>query len=209
MMAVLRKGLRGVVSVAMFANMAGTALIFLLVAILNADVIARGVFHAPFRGVVELVIFSLVLIVFLQLPDVVFNNRLTRSDGFLNILSARKPRAGLAISGLIDFVAGVFMAMAAWTMWPEFFESLETCSFFTTPEFGAAATGDFITDLRTAWGRCEYAGTPGIFTAPVWPVKLAIAFSVTLCAVLFFAKTAGLDRSLDDEANAPIAGQGT
>jgi TRAP-type C4-dicarboxylate transport system permease small subunit len=55
-----------VVSTAVIANMLGTGVLFVLVVIMNSDVVARGIFHAPIRGVTEIVIFSLVLIVFLQ-----------------------------------------------------------------------------------------------------------------------------------------------
>ena len=185
---ILRQVFAGVVTVAMLANMLGTVFIFALVAILNADVVARGIFHAPIRGVVELVIFSLVLIVFLQLPDVVRGNRLTRSDGFLHILNKRRPRLGRILSRSIDAAAAVFMCLIAWTTWPEFLESFETCHFFTPPEFGTASTSTIFSELAAGFGRCEYAGTPGIFTAPLWPVKMAVAFSVTLCAIIFALK---------------------
>ena len=185
---ILRRIFDRAIIVAMLANMFGTVFIFALVAILNADVIARGIFNAPIRGVVELVIFSLVLIVFLQLPDVVRSNRLTRSDGFLLLVNKRRPRLARTITRLIDVVAAVFMCLIAWTIWPEFLESFGTCHFFTPPEFGPAPSGNFYNDMLAGFSRCEYAGTPGIFTAPLWPVKMAIAFSVTLCAVLFALK---------------------
>jgi len=57
--------------VAISANIAGTLLVLALVAVVNYDVVARGFFNAPFRGAVEVVQFTMVLIVFLQLPDVV------------------------------------------------------------------------------------------------------------------------------------------
>lgn len=177
------------VGVATAANALGTIVIFGLVATMNADVIARGVFHAPLRGVVEVVIFSLVLIVFLQLPDVVRSNRLTRSDGFLLLAEDKFPRFANILSRVIDFAAFVFMALIAWTVWPEFTHSFDSCSFFTQPEFAAPATGNFFVDLNTAFGRCEYFGTPGIFKAPWWPAKFAIAFSVTLCSIIFLFKT--------------------
>jgi TRAP-type C4-dicarboxylate transport system permease small subunit len=181
----LRRFYHASVSVAIVANMVGTGIIFVLVAILNADVIARGVFHDPIHGVVEMVIFSLALIVFLQLPDVVRSNRLTRSDGMLLMLFESRPTVARLMTRLIDLVAGIFMALIVWTMWPEFLESFESCHFFTAPEFGPEPTGVFLTDLSAAFGRCDYAGTPGIFTAPVWPIKLAICFSVTLCTIIF------------------------
>ena len=77
--------------VATIANAIGTLIVLALVMVVNYDVVARGVFNNPFHGAVELVQFSMVLIVFLQLPDVVRVNRLTRSDGFLSIASDRWP----------------------------------------------------------------------------------------------------------------------
>lgn len=179
------------------ANAVGTAVIFVLVAAMNTDVIARGIFNAPFRGVVEVVIFSMVLIVFLQLPDVVRVNRLTRSDGFLTLLQGRNPKVGHFLSRLIDAVACVFMALIAWTVWPEFVESFESCHFFTPPEFGAPPTGEFWTDLSAAFARCDYFGTPGILTAPWWPAKLAIFFGVTMCMLIFGLKAVLGDRDPD------------
>ena len=59
-----------------------TLVVLALVLVVNYDMGARNLFNAPFNGAVEVVQFSMVLIVFLQLPDVVRVNRLTRSDGF-------------------------------------------------------------------------------------------------------------------------------
>ncbi len=176
------------IAIAIAANAIGTIVIFLLIALMNVDVIARGVFHAPLRGVVEMVIFSLVLIVFLQLPDVVRNNRLTRSDGFLVLVKDRFPAFHTIVSGAIDLAACIFMGLIAWTMWPEFVESIETCNFLTPPEFGPEPSGEFFQDLFAALARCEYFGTPGIFTAPWWPAKMAIVFSATLCCIIFAFK---------------------
>jgi len=177
------------IKVAIVANAVGTLVIFLLIAVMNFDVVARGVFHAPLRGVVEMVIFSLILIVFLQLPDVVRNNRLTRSDGFLIFAKDRFPGFASALSRCIDLAACVFMALIAWTMWPEFAESIETCHFLTPPEFGPPPSGNLWADMSAALARCEYFGTPGIFTAPWWPAKMAIVFSACLCCLIFAFKT--------------------
>jgi len=175
-------------AVAMAANVVGTIVLFVLVVVMNTDVVARGIFHAPFRGVVEVVIFSLVLIVFLQLPDVVRSDRLTRSDGFLTVLKDRNPQAARTARRIIDAVAAIFMALIAWTVWPEFLEAFESCHFFTEPEFGPPFTGDFWVDLDAAFGRCDYFGTPGILTAPWWPARLAIFFGVVWSALVFALK---------------------
>ena len=193
----LRRAYAPFMITARIANAVGTAVIFLLVAIMNIDVIARGFFHAPLRGVVEIVIFSLVLIVFLQLPDVVHHNRLTRSDGFLAYAEKRWPNLANVASRIIDGLSAIFMGLIAWTVWPEFLESIGSCHFITPPEFGSPSTGDFFSDLSAAFQRCDYFGTPGIFTAPWWPAKLAIFFSVSTCSIIFLFKAALGNRTLN------------
>jgi len=178
-----------VVSTAVIANMIGTSVLFVIVAIMNSDVVARGVFNSPIRGVVEIVVFSLVLIVFLQLPDVVSSGRLTRSDGLLSLLQDKNAKFANILSRLIDAIAGIFMLMIAWTIWPEFLESFESCRFFE-----AYSSQGLASHLSSAFSRCEYFGTPGIFTAPWWPARLAIFVGVTLSAIIFlFNAILGID----------------
>lgn len=150
--------------IAMAANVCGTLVVLALVVIVNVDVISRGVFSAPFRGSVEVVQFSMVLIVFLQLPDVVRANRLTRSDGLLLVMGNRRPVAAAWLSKIINAVSAILMALIAYAIWPEFVEAWETGDFF---------------------------GTPGVFTAPWWPVKLVIFFSAVLCCLIWLSKILG------------------
>lgn len=194
------------VTVAMIANAVGTLVIFALVAIMNVDVFSRSLFNQPIRGVFEVVIFSLALIVYLQLPDVVRSNRLTRSDGFLMLSQARFPRFGDVLTRGIDLLAGIFMAMIAWATWPEFVDSYGSCRFVLGPEFGGPIDGGLWAQFVAGWGRCEYYGTPGIFTTPWFPVKFAIAFSTTLCAVIFFFKVVlGHGKNpLPEDAESPL-----
>ncbi|WP_298959681.1 TRAP transporter small permease [uncultured Roseibium sp.] len=156
--------------VAMGANAVGTLIVLALIMVVNYDVVARGLFNAPFRGAVEVVQFSMVLIVFLQLPDVVRMNRLTRSDGFLTILQATRPKLAESIRRIINFASAVFMTLVAYAIWPEFLEMYETQDYF---------------------------GVPGIFTAPWWPLKLAIFLSAALCLILFALKALTGERSTD------------
>lgn len=204
-MELIRRLFSPVIATAIAANAIGTIVIFMLIGVMNYDVMARNFFHAPLRGVVEMVIFSLVLIVFLQLPDVARNNRLTRSDGFLILAKSRFPRIAHGMYRAIDLVSCIFMGLIAWTMWPEFVESIETCHFLTAPEFGPPFTGNLLTDVANAFERCEYFGTPGIFTAPWWPAKLAIVFSAGLCCIIFGVKVILGQR---DPALVQQAGQG-
>lgn len=155
--------------IAKAANAVGTFVVLGLVAIVNYDVVARGVFNKPFMGAVEVVQFAMVLIVFLQLPDVVRVNRLTRSDGFLTVMGGIYPRFANAWRRVINTISAVFMALIAITIWPEFVEMLRTRDFF---------------------------GVPGVFTAPWWPVKLTIFASAALATLIFVLKVVGRSENI-------------
>lgn len=203
----LRKLERWVVAIAIIANVSGAFVLLALVAVMNVDVVSRNLFNAPFRGVVEVVIFSLALIVFLQLPDVVRTGRLTRSDGFLGLVRSRSPRLGGALARILDGIACVFMCLIVWTVWPEFVEAYESCHFFTQPEFGPAPTGNLWADFKVGLARCDYFGTPGILQAPWWPVRLAIAFGCAWAAILFFLKSVLGDHQTPRHVTAQTSGE--
>lgn len=147
--------------IAIGANVVGTLVVLCLVAIVNFDVVARGLFNSPFRGAVEVVQFSMVMIVFLQLPDVIRVDRLTRSDGFLVVIGNYRPKLAANIRRVIDTFSAAFMALIAIALWPEFLDM---------------------------WDTQDYFGIPGIFTAPWWPIKLVIFLSGTLCTFIFILK---------------------
>ena len=203
----LRKIESWVVTIAIIANVSGAFVLLALVAIMNLDVVSRNLFNAPFRGVIEVVIFSLALIVFLQLPDVVRTGRLTRSDGFLGLMRSRAPRFGGALARFLDAIACLFMCLIVWTVWPEFTESFESCHFFQQPEFGPAPTGNIWTDFQTGLARCDYFGTPGILQAPWWPVRLVITFGCLWAAILFFFKTILGDTQAPRHVTAQTSGE--
>ncbi|WP_109312675.1 TRAP transporter small permease [Ruegeria sp. AU67] len=146
---------------AIAANALGTLVVLALVVVLNVDVIARGLFSAPLRGTYEMVQFSVVMIVFLQLADVVRVDRLTRSDGFLNLLHHRRPGLTANLRRIINAISSIFMALIAYVTFPEFLHM---------------------------WQTQDYFGVPGLFTLPWWPVKLVIACGTALACVIFLLK---------------------
>jgi len=148
-------------ALAIAANAAGTLAVLALVAILNVDVISRGLFSAPLMGTYEIVQLTVVLIVFLQLADVVRVDRLTRSDGFLNLLHSRRPRLTATLRRIINATSAIFMGLIAYIMFPEFLKM---------------------------WETQDYYGVPGIFTVPWWPIKLVIASGSALACVIFALK---------------------
>ncbi|MFT5650183.1 MAG: TRAP-type C4-dicarboxylate transport system permease small subunit [Yoonia sp.] len=148
-------------SLAIAANVAGTCTVLALVVLLNVDVIARGVFNSPLKGTYELVQLSVVFIVFLQLADVVRVDRLTRSDGFLNLLHTRRPKLTASLRRIINAISAIFMGLIAYIMFPEFIKM---------------------------WGTQDFFGVPGVFTVPWWPIKLVIASGSALACVIFVLK---------------------
>ena len=148
-------------SLAIAANVAGTCTVLILVVILNVDVVARSVFNAPLRGTYEIVQLSVVFIVFLQLADVVRVDRLTRSDGFLNLLHNRRPGLTANLRRVINAVSAIFMGLIAYIMFPEFIKM---------------------------WGTQDFFGIPGVFTVPWWPIKLVIAGGSALACLIFTLK---------------------
>lgn len=155
-------------TLAIASNALGTLVVLALVVILNIDVIARGVFSAPIKGTYEMVQFSVVLIVFLQLADVVRVDRLTRSDGFLNVVHQRRPGVAANMRRIINAISAIFMGLIAYITFPEFLHM---------------------------WNTQDYFGVPGLFTLPWWPVKLVITLGTALSCLVFTLKViAGKDR---------------
>lgn len=147
--------------VALGANATGTLMVLALVIVVNYDMLARTLANRPLHGTIELVQFAMVLIVFLQLPDVIRAGRLTRSDGFLVLLANRAPRAADLLRRAIDLLSFAVMALIAVASFPLFFEM---------------------------WESQDYFGIPGVFTAPWWPIKLTVLASAILCATVFALK---------------------
>lgn len=142
-------------------NATGTFIVLMLVVLINSDILSRNLLNMPFHGSYEMVQFFMVMIVFMQLPDVIRVNRLTRSDGFLITLADRTPATARIFARLIDSASAVFMAFIAYAIWPE---------------------------LQRSWGSGSFFGTPGIFTAPYWPIHLVILVSSLLSTVIFATK---------------------
>jgi TRAP-type mannitol/chloroaromatic compound transport system permease small subunit len=139
-------------------NGVGTAWIFVLMLIVNTDVISRFVFNAPIQGVTEIVRLSIVGIVFLQISDAVRLGRLTRSDGLYQRFVARHPLAG-SVAGLVfDLLGAVFFVILLIGSVPRLFE---------------------------AWERGYFLGNEGLFTVPIWPIRLILVIGCTVVSIQF------------------------
>lgn len=139
-------------------NALGTAWVFLLMIMINADAFGRTLFAAPIDGVIEMVELSLVGIVFMQLADATRRGRLTRSDGFFNLVMSRRPQAGRYMGAAFDFLGALFMAIIVYGSVPLLLDSIEN---------------DY------------YVGNEGVFTFPVWPIKTIILIGCIVAALQF------------------------
>ena len=140
-------------------NAVGSIWLFALVLLINADAMGRTFFLAPIDGVNEMIELSLVGIVFLQLADATRQGRLTRSDGFFKYLSKKFPSIGRMFGFLFELCGISFMAIILWGSVPLLIESYD---------------GDY------------FVGNEGIFTAPVWPIKLVIVIGCLATLIQFF-----------------------
>lgn len=128
-------------------NALGTVWIFLLMILINADILGRELFSAPVRGTTELLALSIVGIVFLQLGHTLMVGRMTRSDMVIENLLAKRPKVGHWLQGAYALLGAVFAFIIFWGSIAFFQESIEIG---------------------------EYVGAAGDFTAPTWPIRLLI-----------------------------------
>ena len=141
-------------------NAIGTIWIILLMVLINSDIIGRSFFSKPIAGVPELVAFSIVGIVFLQLAHTLRSWAMTRSDVLLTILERRAPRARAVLLALFNLVGGMLMLLIAWKYWPS---------------------------VVAAWLHPErnFMGNPGFFIVPLWPLYILVFLGVLATAIQF------------------------
>jgi TRAP-type mannitol/chloroaromatic compound transport system permease small subunit len=137
-------------------NSIGTLWIFVLMLVINVDVIGRTVFTAPLPGVPELVKLSIVAIVFLQIGHTLRSGRITRVDTVLESLRRRRPRVAAALEGTYSLIGAMFFVILVWACAPLFWR---------------------------AWQRGDYAGVEGYVTYPYWPVYLILLIG-SACSAL-------------------------
>ncbi|WP_322865061.1 TRAP transporter small permease subunit [Aquicoccus sp. G2-2] len=144
-------------------NIVGSLLILVLMVLIGVDVAGRNLFGAPLSGVPEMVSLSILVIVFLQAPKALQQGRMTRSDTLINMLAARLPFAAKGVETLFDLIGMAVFSIIIYGTLPM---------------------------LEKAWVRSEFVGAIGDFTAPVWPVRLAVILGSVLLTVNFALRIA-------------------
>lgn len=136
----------------------GTVWIFFLMVLICADVIGRGAFAHPILGVPEMVQFSIVGIVFLQLPETLRAGGLTRSDALLGRLLERLPRLGHLLQFVYHGVGAALFAVVLVTTWPL---------------------------MTQAYHDGDFYGSTGVVQIPTWPLKAIILAGCASMVVQF------------------------
>jgi TRAP-type mannitol/chloroaromatic compound transport system permease small subunit len=137
-------------------NSLGTCWIFVLLILINIDIVGRTLFSSPVRGVTEIVGMTIVACVYLQLAHAIDVGRLTRSDIILSRLVRTHPKVKLTLECCYNAVGAAILAFLF---------------FFSIPMFAEA------------WNTGEFEGAEGDFTAPVWPVKLIIVIGCLVASL--------------------------
>jgi C4-dicarboxylate transporter, DctM subunit len=145
-------------------NSAGTLWVFALMFLICADVAGRYVFSAPIKGAAEMVGYSIVTAVFLQMASTLRAGRFTRVEMLIEPLQARRPAAGHAFNAVYHLVGAAVFAVITWGTWPK---------------------------LREAWTYDEITGTPGVFVFLIWPFLAVIVFGAAVTALEFMLQFFG------------------
>jgi TRAP-type mannitol/chloroaromatic compound transport system permease small subunit len=158
---VLDGSLRLLDRLTVFSSILGTLGILSIMVLIVADVVGRFVFDHPIAGVPEMVAMSILAIVFLQIGNTLVRGRLTRADGFLNLLRDGKPRLGALLDGVMNGAGAAIIMVLISAFYPLFLRS---------------------------YGRNEMVGAVGQFLAPIWPVHLIVLIGCGLLAAVFLLR---------------------
>jgi C4-dicarboxylate transporter DctM subunit len=149
-------------------NSLGTFWVFCLIFLICADVVARNLFNAPIYGVAEMVGYSIVAAVYLQLAHTLHVGALTRAEMVIGRLEAARPIAAAVFNIVFDLVSIAVFALIAYGAYDK---------------------------LLAAWPDLQY-GNPEQFAILVWPLYAIIMLGAALTVVAYGLRMAGALRSL-------------
>ena len=152
----------GVAALELGMNSVGTLWIFGLMLLICADVAGRYLFSAPIQGAAEMVGYSIVTAVFLQMASTLHAGRFTRVELLIEPLEARRPAAAQALNTVFNLLGAVVFGVIVWGTWPK---------------------------LQYAWLTDEITGIPGVFAFIIWPFLAVIVFGAAVTAVEFALRT--------------------
>jgi C4-dicarboxylate transporter, DctM subunit len=139
-------------------NSVGTLWIFALMFLICADVAGRYLFNAPIKGAAELVGYSIVTAVFLQMASTLRVGRFTRVEMLFEPMLRQRPAAAQSFEVVFSLMGAAVFLVITWGTWPK---------------------------LAGAWTNDEITGTPGVFVFVIWPFLAVIVFGAAVTAMEF------------------------
>lgn len=97
-----------------FLNSVVAVMVFAIMAIITADVIARTVFHKPFQGVSEIVANSIVVLCFLEIPYALMRRSLVRTTVVYDKVSNRWKHVIDLIASVLGIVVFTLLISGSW-----------------------------------------------------------------------------------------------
>ena len=140
------------------ANSIGSIWIFGLMFLICADVIFRGAFSMPLRGVPEIAGYSLVGAVFLQLAHSLHVGKFARAEMFIEPLTLNRPIGANCFHVIFNLIGVLVFALIVYGTWFKFQE---------------------------AWPDLKF-GVENEFTILVWPLRLIILCGSLLVSLKYF-----------------------
>ena len=140
-----------------------TLWIFGLMFLICGDVVGRWVFNSPIRATAEMVGYSIVTAVFLQMASALHAGRFTRVEILIEPMEAKRPAAAHSFMAFFNLIGAVVFGLITWGTWPK---------------------------LEHAFLTAEITGTPGVFDFIIWPFLAVVVLGAGVTCAEFLIRFA-------------------
>ena len=154
---------RGLAALELAMASVGTLWIFGLMFLICGDVVGRWIFNSPIQGTAEMVGYSIVTAVFLQMASALHAGRFTRVEILIEPMEARRPAAAHSFAALFNLLGAAVFGVITWGTWPK---------------------------LEHAWRTAEITGTPGVFDFIIWPFLAVVVLGAAVTCAEFLIRFA-------------------
>jgi tripartite ATP-independent transporter DctM subunit len=203
---ILRRLGGGLASIPFLLNSAGAVWVLFMMVLVVADIFGRNVLNHPIVGVAEVLSWSVLSIVYLQIAHTLLMGRFTKADLVTGWLDKQRPIAGAGLMALFNLIGTAVFAGISYVTYPHVIEShaenevdgissgliITVWPFRVIMFVGAAITTivflsmflNKMADFKRSWAE-RSAGTGEARTG--WPA--ALAFAAVVAAAFVFAQT--------------------
>ena len=120
---ILRRLGGGLSTIPLWMNSLGAIWVCFVMVLVCADIFGRNVLNAPVRGVPEILSYSVVSIVFLQLAHTLLMGRFTKADLITGWLDNNRPVAGALMAAVFNLIGGVVFILLSYVTYPHLLKS--------------------------------------------------------------------------------------